>query len=131
MSSLVLVVDDELINREIIGSFVSHTGRRICLAASGAQALELAAAQRFDLILMDIRLGAGMSGLEAARHIRATAGPCRFTLILALTVNDSAEKARACLAAGMDGVIIKPISYEALSSALNEWDLGGTHGPGA
>ncbi|MGD0109126.1 MAG: response regulator [Rhodopila sp.] len=121
----ILLVDDEEINRDIIGAFIRHTGRGVRLASGGAQAVVLAGAQRFDMILMDIRMPAGISGLEAARIIRASPGPCQYGLILALTVIDTAEKRTACMAAGMDGSIVKPISYEALSAALDQWSLGG------
>jgi CheY-like chemotaxis protein len=127
-TGLVLLVDDEEINLDIIGAFVGHTGRGCVLARNGAEAVTLAAMQRFELILMDVRMPNGMSGLEATRLIRATEGPNQHGMILALTVNDSAEKRAACIAAGLDGVIAKPISFEALSAALNRWSLGGNTG---
>jgi CheY-like chemotaxis protein len=82
-------------------------------AASGAEAIRMADARPFDLILMDIRMP-GIDGLEAARLIRAGEGANRATRIVALTADVEPENLAACSAAGIDGVLAKPISPEHL-----------------
>ena len=62
----------------------------------------------------------GMDGLEAARRIRAAEGDARRTPIIALTANAFAEDRDACLAAGMDGFLVKPLDRERLAAALAE-----------
>ena len=75
----------------------------------------------YDLILMDLRMP-GLSGVEAARTLRAkgVAAP-----IAALTADAFDEDRRACLAAGMDDFLVKPLTQEALRDALKRWTTGG------
>ena len=82
---------------------------QITEAASGAEAIETAQGQPFDLILMDIRMPE-IDGLEATRRIRGAKGPNRAAKIVALTADVEPENLAACRAAGIDGVLPKPIS---------------------
>jgi CheY-like chemotaxis protein len=80
------------------------------------------AGQPFDLILMDMHMP-GVDGLEAARRIRAmeaSAVGSHRTPIIALTANAFAEDREACLAAGMDGFLVKPLDRDRLAAALDE-----------
>jgi CheY-like chemotaxis protein len=74
----------------------------------------------FDLVLMDVQMPV-MDGLEAARQIRVaeTASGETPTRIVALTANAFAEDRQACLAAGMDGLLVKPLDRERLREALD------------
>ncbi len=94
------------------------------VAGNGAAAVESWAAARaagspYDLVLMDVQMPV-MDGLEAARRIRAaeteTGSPP--TPMLALTANAYAEDRDACLAAGLDGLLVKPLNRERLREAL-------------
>jgi CheY-like chemotaxis protein len=89
------------------------------MADSGEAAFERWQTARFNLILMDMHMP-GVDGLEAARRIRAAeekiGGP--RTPILALTANAFDEDRQACLAAGMDGFLVKPLDRERLVAAL-------------
>ena len=94
------------------------------VAPSGAAAVERPGAAHadgapYDLVLMDVHMP-GIDGLEAARRIRAAeAGMAeRRTPIVALTANAFAEDRDACLAAGMDGFLVKPLDRERLAAAL-------------
>ena len=86
-------------------------------ANDGAEAVEAARAGRFDLILMDIKMPV-MDGVAATRAIRAIPGPVGETPIIALTANADPDDAAGYLAAGMNGVVEKPMKPEHLLAAL-------------
>jgi signal transduction histidine kinase/CheY-like chemotaxis protein len=121
----ILVAEDNEINALLARALLTRLGHRPAVAGNGEAAVESWAAARaagkpFDLVLMDVQMP-GMDGLEAARRIRATetqAGdpPVRM---LALTANAQSEDRAACLAAGMDGLLVKPLDRERLREALD------------
>lgn len=114
----ILLVEDGPENRAVVQEWLAPGGHRIRCAVSGEEALVAVTEQTFDLILMDIRL-AGMDGIEATRRIRALPDAERaMTPILALTANASAEDQQAYVAAGIDEVLTKPLSPDALLDAL-------------
>jgi signal transduction histidine kinase len=113
----VLLVDDIKINLDIIGAFLKASGRTVVLATDGQEAVRIAAAQRLDLILMDVRMPE-MDGLEATRRIRALSGRNGQVPILALTAYASLDQIGRCLDAGMDGHVPKPVDYKTLIRAI-------------
>ena len=120
----ILVAEDNEINALLARSLLAKLGHRPTMVTDGAAALDAwRGANRddrpFDLILMDMHMP-GVDGLEAARRIRAAeaADGIARTPIIALTANAFAEDREACLAAGMDGFLIKPLDRERLAEAL-------------
>jgi PAS domain S-box-containing protein len=120
----VLIAEDNEINALLTRSLLTKLGHRPTVAPNGGAALESWGAARsrgddFDLILMDL-LMPGIDGLEAARLIRATEAEGGFhrTPIVALTASAFAEDRDACLAAGMDGVLVKPLDRERIAAML-------------
>ena len=122
----VLVAEDNEINALLSRALLGRLGHRPTIAASGEDALEAFLAARaagtpFDLILMDVRMP-GLDGLEATRRIRAAeaaSGEKRIPIV-ALTANAFPEDRDACLAAGMDGFLVKPLDRERLAAVLEE-----------
>ncbi len=112
--SEVLVVDDTAANRELLSVIIGSLGLVVTTAQSGRDALDAAAKRRFDLILMDVQMPE-MDGLECARQLRASGADMP---ILALTANVERSQIDACLSAGMDGHLAKPISIRDLTSAI-------------
>jgi CheY-like chemotaxis protein len=121
----ILVAEDNEINALLARALLTRLGHRPTIAGNGEAAVESWAAARtagkpFDLVLMDVQMP-GMDGLEAARRIRAaeTQAGDRPVRMLALTANAQSEDRAACLAAGMDGLLVKPLDRERLREALD------------
>ena len=109
----VLVVEDNPTNQLVACRILQQLGAVVSIADDGATGVEAARDGGFDLILMDVQMP-GMDGLEASRRIRALPGPAAASPIIALTANVMAHQRAAYHAAGMDGVVAKPISPAAL-----------------
>jgi CheY-like chemotaxis protein len=112
----ILVVEDNATNRLIATRLLSNLGASVETAADGLLGVEAAQTGAFDLILMDVQMP-GIDGAEAARRIRALEA-CAHTPIIALTANVLPHQRRAYLAAGMNGVVGKPISPAALLAEI-------------
>jgi CheY-like chemotaxis protein len=115
----ILVVDDNATNRMVAQSLVEMFDCTSEAAEDGEEAVEAARTGRFDLILMDIKMPR-MDGVAATRAIRALPGPVGVTPIIALTANADPDDAEAYLAAGMNGVVEKPMKPEHLLTALQQ-----------
>ena len=117
----VLVVEDNSANRLALRALLDRFRVRTDLVASGPQAIASMQSKRYGLILMDLMLP-GMDGYEASRQIRRIEfGTGRHTPIVAVTAVDPSVSRPACLAAGIDGFISKPIEPDALAQVLNRW----------
>jgi signal transduction histidine kinase/CheY-like chemotaxis protein len=122
----ILVAEDNDINALLARSLLTRLGHRPAMAANGAQALAAwraaqAAGAAYDVILMDVQMP-GIDGLEATRQIRAAEAAAgeRRTPIVALTANAFAEDRDICLAAGMDGFLVKPLDRDRLAAMLDD-----------
>jgi signal transduction histidine kinase/DNA-binding NarL/FixJ family response regulator/HPt (histidine-containing phosphotransfer) domain-containing protein len=113
----VLIADDDETNRLIAARMLKGFAVEISNAADGAEALAAAARNRFDIVLMDMRMP-GMDGLQAARAIRSQGGPSGTAPIIAFTANAFAEDVQACRGAGMDDFMVKPVRKRVLIGAL-------------
>lgn len=114
----VLLVEDDMIARAVTTALLQSHGHRVATAASANAAVDMAASQVFDVVLMDLQLGQDAdvgpdSGLVATRRIRQLAGCNGSPTIIALTSDGRAECRAACRAAGMDGVLLKPFAARA------------------
>ena len=114
----VLVVEDDLVNQRVIGHFLKQMGLQITLVADGFEAVHAATSAEWDAVLMDCQLP-GLDGLEATRRIRTQLAG-RPLLIIALTANASTSDRTACLAAGMDEFLTKPVRRELLATTLEK-----------
>ncbi len=118
----VLVVEDDRLNQTIVCSMLHNAGYLTTAAEDGKQALEMMSRQIFDLVLMDWQMP-DMDGLEVTRRIRAgEAGRYgRIVPIVALTANAFAEDRAACLDAGMNDFLTKPVLAAKLSETAQRW----------
>ncbi|WP_165821539.1 response regulator [Falsiruegeria mediterranea] len=113
----VLVVDDNEINRLLLTDMLEALGHSVSEAEDGRDAIDVAMNEHFDLILMDISMP-HIDGTEAARLLRDRQGPNQHTKIIAQTAHASPKDRDEIFAAGMQGILTKPISTEALRLAL-------------
>jgi len=111
-----LLVEDEPINREIMLEYLEDCGQQVDIAEDGMVAVELAARQRYDLILMDMQMPR-LDGLEATRQIRQLPNGAEVPIV-ALTANAFVEDRARCFAAGMNDFVAKPVHPEILFSVL-------------
>ena len=121
----ILVAEDNEINALLARALLARLGHRPTIAGDGLAAVEAwlgarAEGHPYDLVLMDVQMP-GVDGLEAARRIRAAEAEkdAPRTRMLALTANAQAEDREACLAAGMDGLLTKPLDRERLREVLD------------
>ena len=113
----VLLAEDNAVNREVGVALLEHVGLRVATAADGREALAMVRAGRYDLVLMDMQMP-HMDGLEATRAIRAD---MNTVPIVAMTANALVNDRHACLEAGMDDHVAKPVNPELLYAALLRW----------
>lgn len=116
----ILLVDDGEANRLVIETFLKRAGHRVVAAGNGQEAVRLAGKQRFDVILMDVQMPV-MGGIEATRRIRQLPGPSGQVPIIALTANALAGNQEACLEAGMNAFVTKPISNSSLLDVIGPY----------
>lgn len=115
----VLLVEDNPVNQQVATLLLTAMGHVVTVAEHGRVALDLAADQAFDVILMDMQMPV-MDGTQTARALRSGTGPNRQTAIIGLTANAFASDRQACLDAGMDDFLAKPVTREKLDATLAE-----------
>ncbi len=115
----VLVAEDEPNNRQVVLEVLGDAGITVHMAENGRQAVDIAGRERLDLILMDVSMP-GMDGYETAREIRALPGG-REVPIVAMTAHALAEDRAACLAAGMNDHLAKPLDRDQLFSVISKF----------
>ncbi len=116
----VMLVEDNLFNRQIAKSFLSQAGVQVTEAEHGGRAVELLRHQNFDLILMDVQMPV-MNGYAATSVLRQQLGIT--APVIALTANAINGEREKCLAAGMNGYLAKPFQEAQLLQVLSDWLL--------
>ena len=113
----ILVAEDNDVNQILIDALLTRMGHVVHLVPNGQQAVEAVRHGDYDLVLMDLQMP-GMDGMEATQAIRALDGARAAVPIIAMTANAFEEDRQACLAAGMDDYVAKPIDVAHLARAI-------------
>jgi two-component system, sensor histidine kinase and response regulator len=128
--SVVLVVEDNEVNRDVAMRFLQRFGCTAVAVPDGKAALEACALRDFDLILMDVQMPV-MDGLEATRELRKREAQGSHMPIVALTASAMSGDLERCLAAGMDGLLTKPLAVPRLREVLLKYVTRANEGASA
>ncbi|SCK18400.1 EAL domain-containing protein [Vogesella sp. LIG4] len=115
----VLLADDHPFNQQVATELLQAVGMQVSVAGDGLQALQLAARQTFDVVLMDMQMPE-LDGVEATRQLRREPAFDQVPII-AMTANVSTEDRQRCLHAGMNDFIGKPVQPDKLYHTLAYW----------
>ncbi len=119
----VLVVEDNIVNQKLAIGVLARGNHQVTVANNGLEAVKIFPQQTFDLILMDVQMPE-MDGFEATKRIRqmergSGSGASKHTPIIAMTARAMESDRQACLDAGMDFYLSKPIRLNQLAAHLN------------
>jgi signal transduction histidine kinase/CheY-like chemotaxis protein len=115
----VLLAEDNTVNQQVASRMLEALGCRVDVAANGAEAVALARENAYDLVFMDCQMPE-KDGFEAAQEIRRLPGGDELPII-ALTANALARDRTRCIEAGMNDHVAKPVTREAIESAVVRW----------
>ena len=117
----IMVIDDNDVNLRLAEIILHKHKARVTTARSGAQAVDYACMNSYDIIFMDLHMP-GLDGYETTQKIREIT-PGRQPVIIALTANAMPREKEKVLQAGMNGILIKPVSDSILQKVVNQWVL--------
>lgn len=116
----VLLVEDNMINRNVAVEMLEQLGCEVSLADNGDTAVAMALSEKYELVLMDCQMPL-MDGYEATRRMKTDGSLNASTPVVALTANASTGHREKCLSAGMDDYVSKPVLTRTLSHILDKW----------
>lgn len=114
----ILVAEDNPVNQKVALGLLKKIGHVAEAVADGKQAIEALARESYDIVFMDCQMPE-MDGYKATEAIRRKEGLGRHTWIIALTANTMSSDREACIAAGMDDYVAKPIRSDALAASIS------------
>ncbi len=120
---LVLIAEDNEINRTVICALLGKLGLQTAVAHNGREAIEMAAGHDYDAIFMDC-LMPEVDGFQATREIREAERDRRVPIIAMTALSMPGDRER-CMTVGMDDYLSKPIRHPALEAAVQRWLPGG------
>jgi signal transduction histidine kinase/ActR/RegA family two-component response regulator len=113
----VLVAEDNPVNRKVILMTLTKLGYGADAAVNGVEAVDRACRSTYDVLVLDVQMPE-MDGLEAARRLHKAIPPAELPYMIALTANAFTEDRTACLEAGMNEFLTKPLRIEEFTASL-------------
>ena len=114
----ILVVDDDYLSRELLQAHMENAHYHVILANSGIKALELAAAQQPDIILMDVNMP-GLNGYSVCSQLKSTPTTSHIPVLL-MTAMDDEENMALASESGADGFVSKPFDIPRMFEKINQ-----------
>jgi two-component system sensor histidine kinase BarA len=121
----VLIVDDNDVNLRLAEIILHKRKAKVTTAVSGAQAIDYASLNSYDIIFMDLHMP-GLDGYQTTQKIREIT-PARQPVIIALTANALPQEKEKVMQSGMNGILIKPVSDAILQKVISQWVLKGNN----
>jgi two-component system, sensor histidine kinase and response regulator len=118
----VLIAEDNVVSQQAAKRFLEAIGCDVIVVEDGAAAVNACARQEFGLVLMDLQMPR-MDGIQATREIRRQERLGRHVPILALTAKSASDELARCTAAGMNGLLTKPLDIARLRQTLDRFGL--------
>ncbi len=122
----ILVAEDNAVNQQVIKRVLLQYGYASDLAVNGKEAIKAVKRQRYDVVFMDVQMPE-VDGLEATRRIGEMLASSERPYIVALTANAMKEDREACMAAGMEDYLSKPIRQPEIKAVLERAIAGHAH----
>jgi two-component system sensor histidine kinase/response regulator len=118
----VLVAEDNVVSQQVARRYLEAIGCNVVVVENGNAAVDACARQEFGLVLMDLQMPK-MDGIQATQEIRRQERLGRHVPILALTAKSASDELARCTAAGMNGLLTKPLDIARLRQALDRFGL--------
>jgi two-component system, sensor histidine kinase and response regulator len=118
----VLVAEDNVVSQQVARHYLHAMGCNVVVVEDGRAAVAACARQEFGLVLMDLQMP-HMDGLQATQEIRKQERPGHHVPILALTAKSASDELARCTAAGMNGLLTKPLDISRLRQALDRFSV--------
>ena len=116
----ILLAEDNIVNQKVAVQMLGRQGIKVDVAQNGKEAVRMVDEGNYDLIFMDVQMPE-MDGFEATEQIREFEESTNPIPVIAMTANAMQGDREACLAAGMDDYIAKPVSKDGLINILSKW----------
>lgn len=119
MSTTILVVDDNEMNRDVLSRRLQKEGYVVSAAEGGVKALSMLAAEKYDMVLLDIMMP-DMDGFETLKNMRGQHG-CKDIPVIMLTSVNEMDDVKKCIGLGANDYVLKPYNMDDLKRRMEKF----------